>query len=184
MFNLKNHFTVKDIALIALLTALSVGGSYALIGLPNINLMDIVVFVTSFVFGIPIGVAVSILSWSIYGIINPLGFVLPIWISTIIGESLFGFVGGILGMINPNPKQTLRFSLEMGLWGLGLTIIYDLFTNIVFAYVFNVPIIASIVSGWFFPPWFGILHGVSNLILFSSAVYPLSKAIRITRGGE
>ena len=107
MFNLNNHFTVKDIALIALLTALSVGGSYALIGLPNINLMDIVVFVTSFVFGIPIGVAVSILSWSIYGIINPLGFVLPIWISTIIGESLFGFVGGILGMINPNPKQTL-----------------------------------------------------------------------------
>ena len=85
MFNLHNNLTVKDIALITLLTALSVGGSYALIGLPNINLMDIVVFVTSFVFGTPIGVAVGILSWSIYGFINPLGFILPIWLATVIG---------------------------------------------------------------------------------------------------
>lgn len=182
------RLTVRDLSLITVLTALCVGWSYALIGLPNINIMDLVVFVTGFVFGIPIGLTTGVLAWAVYGAINPLGFNLPVWLSTMAGEAIFGIAGGILGrIINKTPQRdfkVFRFSLEMGLWGLILTMTYDLFTNIVFAVSFNVPIVAAIISGWFIPPWFGILHEASNLILFFSAVYPLTKAIRNLRGGE
>ena len=188
MFVQPSRVIVRDISIIAVLTALCVGWSYALAALPNINIMDLVVFVAGFIFGAPIGVATGVLAWIVYGTINPFGFNLPIWLSTVAGEAIFGVVGGILGRINY--KNTIkdfkifRFSLEMGLWGLILTIIYDLFTNIVFAVSFKVPITAAIVTGWFIPPWFGILHEASNLILFFFAVYPLTKAIRHVRGGD
>ena len=70
------------------------------------------------------------------------------------------------------------FSIKMGLACLMLTFIYDLFTNIIFALTFKLPIITTIIAGWVIPPWFGILHEVSNLILFFSTVYPLIRIIR------
>ena len=185
---LHSHLTVKDISLITVLTALCVGGNYVLVGLPNIKIVDVVVFITGFMFGASIGATTGALVWIVYGAINPFGFSFPIWLSTMVGETIFGVVGGILSRINYKTSEKafniFRFSLEMGLWGLILTIIYDLFTNIVFAVVFNVSIVAAIVMGWFIPPWFGILHEVSNLVLFFFAVYPLTKIIRTFRGDD
>ena len=179
------HLTVRDISLISVLTALCVGGSYALIGLPNIKVMDLIVFVTGFVFGISIGATTGALAWIVYGTINPFGFSFPVWLSTIIGEAVFGIVGGIIGRINyQTPEKTFnifRFSLEVGLWGLILTLIYDLFTNLIFATVFKIRVVDAIVIGWLIPPWFGILHEVSNFALFFFAVYPLIKIIRTLR---
>ena len=71
------HSTVRDISLITVLTALCVGGNYALIGLPNIKVMDLVVFVSGFVFGTFIGATTGILAWTLYGVINPLASVSP-----------------------------------------------------------------------------------------------------------
>jgi hypothetical protein len=180
--------TARDLCVIAVLTALCVGVSYALIGLPNVNVMDLVVFVTGFVFGAPIGVATGVLAWFVYGAINPLGFNIPIWMATMAGEAAFGVVGGVLGRMSHQdagkPVNAFRFSCEMALWGLIVTVIYDLFTNLVYAFAFQVPVVAAIVAGWFLPPWFGILHGVSNLLLFFSAVYPLTKTIGTLRGGD
>ena len=183
MLILQPRGTIKDLSLITVLTALCVGGSYALIGIPNVNVMDVVVFVTGFAFGIPIGVSVGVLTWAVYGAINPLGYSLPIWITTMLTQSLFGLTGGLVGRGTPSSMKG-HFSLEMGLWGLLLTIIYDLITNLAFAAVFNVPVLAAIVSGWLIPPWFGILHEVSNFLLFSLAVYPLTRAIQTMRGGD
>jgi hypothetical protein len=182
------HLTVRDISLITVLTALCVGGNYALIGLPNIKIMDLVVFITGFIFGASIGATTGALVWMVYGAINPFGFSFPVWLSTMVGEAVFGIVGGILGRISYKTAEknfnVFRFSLEMGLWGLVLTIIYDLFTNIVFTVVFDVPLVTAIVVGWFIPPFFGILHEASNFILFFSVVYPSTKVIRTFTGGD
>ncbi len=179
------RLATKDTCLIALLTAACVGGSYALIGLPNIKFMDLTVFAVGFVYGKSVGVVTGMLTWLVYGTINPFGFSLPEWLSTMTGEAIFGIVGGILGKLNyENLDKThaFRFSLEMSLWGLVLTIIYDLFTNMVFAITYKVPIEAAIVTGWLIPPWFGFLHEVSNLLFFLIAVNPLIRAIRKVRG--
>jgi len=179
------RLTVRDVSIITVLTALCVAGNYALVGLPNIKVMDLVVFVAGFAFGVSVGATIGGLAWIVYGAINPFGFSLPVWLSTIVGETMFGIAGGILGRISYKTSEKnfniFRFSFEMGLWGLIITIIYDLFTNTVFAITFNVPIVAAIVTGWLIPPWFGILHEAGNFILFSSAVYPLTRVIGTLR---
>ena len=157
-----------------------------MIGLPNISLSDIIVFTTGFHFGSLAGAATGILTWMVYGAINPFGFSFPIWMATMAGEAIFGFVGGILGrsaLEEPEGEScNLNYNLEMALWGFLLTLIYDLLTNIVYAITFGMPILLALATGWMAPPWFGPLHEGSNAILFFLGVGPLSKAINGIKG--
>ena len=104
-----------------------------------------------------------------------------------IGEAIFGIVGGLIGRFSYKKLENsfnFKFRLELSLWGLILTITYDLLTNIVFALTFKVPIVAAIATGWLIPPFFGFMHEGSNVLLFFVAVPPLISAIRRIRGGE
>ena len=173
---LQTKIVAKKIALIVALTALCVSTSYIMSAVPNINLMDLLVFVTGFSFGSYVGASVAMLSWIVYGVINPLGFNIVILISCIIGEMIFGVVGGIIRNSAKLDKPN-NLHIEFGILGLVLSTTYDLITNTVYARIFNLPIITAIVSGWLLPPWFGIIHEVSNLILFSVIALPLVKAM-------
>ena len=173
---LQTRSVARKIALIVVLTALCVSTNYVMSVVPNINLMDLLVFVTGFSFGAFEGASVATLSWVVYGIINPLGSNIVILISCIIGETIFGVVGGAMSK-SRNVHRLSNLNMEFGILGLVLSITYDLITNIVYAKIFNLPIASAIVSGWLLPPWFGITHEVSNLILFSIVALPLVKAM-------
>ena len=173
---------IRNICLIAILTAASIGSNYALIGLPNVSLMDLIVFVTGVSFGVFTGAATGILTWMVYGILNPFGFSFPIWVATMMGEAVFGIVGGFLS--KKASGEFYHSNLEMALWGFILTFIYDLFTNVVYAVTFGVPIFYALATGWLVPPWFGILHEGSNMVLFLLATNPLIRAINSIKGGE
>lgn len=180
--------TRRNICLIAILTAASIGSNYALIGLPNISLMDLIVFVTGFRFGVFAGAATGILTWMIYGTLNPFGFSFPMWVATMMGEAVFGIVGGFLGKNASGEfwggSYHSNYNFEIALWGFILTFTYDLFTNVVYAATFGVPIFFALATGWLVPPWFGILHEGSNTILFLLATNPLIRAINSIKGGE
>ena len=173
---LQTGSSAKKLALIVALTALCVSTNYMMSAVPNINLMDLLVFVTGFSFGAFAGASVATLSWMVYGVINPLGSNIIILVSCIIGEMIFGVVGGVIGK-SIKLHRSRNLHIEFGLLGLVLSTTYDLITNMVYAKVFNLPIITAIVSGWLLPPWFGIIHEVSNLILFSVVALPLVKAM-------
>lgn len=64
--------------------------------LPNIKLMDALVFTASFLFGFEVGVGVSTLSWLVYGFVNLYGHAGPILVFLIIGESFYAVEGSIL----------------------------------------------------------------------------------------
>ncbi|MGA9387273.1 MAG: hypothetical protein WBV70_00410, partial [Candidatus Bathyarchaeia archaeon] len=53
--------TVK-IALIATFCALAIGTDYALVGVPNVKLMDLIVFLGGFLFGSVVGSSIGIVS--------------------------------------------------------------------------------------------------------------------------
>jgi len=173
---LQTRSVAKKIALIAALTALCTSTNYIMSAIPNINLMDLLVFVTGFSFGTFVGASVAILSWVVYGVINPLGFNIVILASCIIGETIFGVIGGVIRNWT-RLERPGNLCIEFGVLGLVLSTTYDLITNIVYARIFNLPTITAIVSGWLLPPWFGIIHEVSNLILFSIIALPLVKAM-------
>jgi uncharacterized membrane protein len=186
MFILPPKLTVRDISVICILTAVCIASNYALVGLPNVKIMDITVFASGYVFGSLVGAIIGALSWVIYGFINPFGFNLPIWLATIVSEALFGLIGGWISSVRKNKpvNEVFKFNFEMALWGFTLTIVYDLFTNIMFAYSFGISLTYALVSGWLIPPWFSIMHELSNTVLFFIAVYPLIKAIERAKGSD
>ena len=174
--------TTLKIAIIATLVALSIATNYVLIGVSNIKLMDFIVFVGGFCFGSLTGASVGVLSWLIYGALNPYGFVPQVWLATMFAESIYGVVGGFIGKVLASTnfrEQHLRLSIFFVTMGFLPTVLYDLITNIVYAYSFNVPIIAAIFAG---AP-FTVLHEVANAAIFGVCSVPMIMALGKLSGG-
>jgi len=183
----------SKIAVIAILAALSIGTNYAMISLFNVKLMDFIVFVGGFCFGPFVGVLIGIISWAVYGTLNPMGFVLPIWVSTMLSEAIYGVAGGLVRKavtsheVGESGNYSIGTYIFFGTVGMFLTFTYDVITNIVFGYfayfghVTWWTIVASIVSG--FVP-FGLVHVASNAAFFGIGCVPTIRAIMNVVGGE
>ncbi len=177
----------KKLAVIATLTAISVGTNYAMIYLFNIKLMDLIVFVGGFCFGPIAGASIGITSWAVYGSVNPYGFSLPIWVSTMLSESIYGVAGGFarkaFNLNKAGQLENHRFStcIFFGTLGMLLTFAYDIITNVVFGYISGWSILFAIIMG-FIP--FGLVHVVSNAFFFGLGCTPAIRAVSKVTGGE
>ncbi|MFW6117322.1 MAG: ECF transporter S component [Thermoproteota archaeon] len=174
---------IHKIALISTLVALCVATNYALVEIPNVKAMDFIVFVGGFCFGPLVGGLIGIFSWAVYGVLNPYGFQLPIWLATMFGESIYGLVGGFLGkklISTDNGVQKTKISFLFGVVAFLFTTLYDLFANFVYALTYGMPILAAIVLG---TP-FTILHQLSNTAIFVVGSFPVIVAIKKSLGGE
>ncbi len=164
----------KKAALLSILTAASIATNYLLVGIVNVKLMDLLVFTSGYVFGMRFGATVAILSWIVYGTLNPYGFSFPILLATITGEMIYGLCGGYIRKFIKIPetngwKPDVRFAVL----GFLLSFCYDVYTNIVSALVAGVPLMVAMVAG--IP--FALLHEVSNAAFFMFGLPPLTIAI-------
>jgi hypothetical protein len=163
--------TVK-ITIIVTFCALSIATNYALIGVANVKVMDLIVFVAGFLFGIVIGSLIGIFSWLIYGAINPFGFIAQIWLTTMLAESVYGITGGVLrkalGSTNLG-NQRFRLSILFATMGFLPTVLYDIITNIVYASSFQIPLVVAIFAG---AP-LTLLHEVANAAIFGVCSVPI-----------
>jgi uncharacterized membrane protein len=177
------YMRAAKVALIITFIALSIATNYVLVVLPNLVVMDFIVFLGGFCFGPVIGALIGILSWALYGIINPYGFVPSVWVATMLSESIYGIIGGLLGRslysINLE-EQRLKSSILFGSFGLIITLGYDIITNIVYALTFNVSILVSFLT---LVP-FAILHEISNAAIFGIGSVPLIRAVKKVVGSE
>jgi len=174
---------VRRVAIVATLVALCIATNYVLVSVPNVKVMDFLVFIGGFCFGPFTGALIGILTWAVYGTINPYGFVPQVWLATMFFESIYGLVGGLLGRSLVSTSfdgQHLRLSVFFGIMGCFLTLIYDSIVNVVYALVFSVPIIAALVLG---TP-FLVLHIVSNAFIFAGGSIPLIRVIRKMLGDQ
>ena len=174
---------VLKVSIISILVALCVATNYALVGVYNVKVMDFIVFVGGFCFGPIAGALVGILSWAVYGVINPYGFVPQIWLATMFSEPIYGLLGGLLsrklGSTDFNETH-LQLSVVFGVSGFISTLVYDLITNVVYALTFDIPIVVAIILG---TP-FTVLHQVSNAAIFVVGSVPLIIAVRNSLGVE
>ena len=170
--------TTKRAAMVAVLTAACVASNYALIGVVNVKFMDLIVFVAGFSLGPIVGASVGVLTWLVYGSINPYGFSLPILLITSAGESLYGIVGGFLGRGSERIFNRVSDSAKFAVIGFLLTFVYDLVTNVVSGVSVGIPIPVALVTG--IP--FAIVHEASNAAFFFIGASPLIMAVdRIIR---
>lgn len=171
------------IAVVATFVALSVATNYAMIGIHNVKVMDFIVFVGGFCFGPIVGVSIGVLSWLIYGVLNPYGFVPQVWLATMLAESIYGIFGGILGKSLGATNfhgQHLKLSIFFATMGFLPTVLYDLITNVAYAYSFDIPIIPAIFAG---AP-FTVLHEVANAAIFGFCSVPMIIAFERLLGGR
>jgi len=175
------------LAIITVLVAFSISTNYAMISLSNVKLMDLIVFIGGFCFGPLVGMSIGVISWAVYGTLNPLGFSLPIWLSTMFSEAIYGVAGAAIRKgINQEEfsefgKERVNAGIFFGILGMLLTFAYDIITNIVFGYVSGWNILFALIVG--LVP-FGLVHMLSNALFFGIGCVPAIKAIFKVVGGE
>ncbi len=167
--------------LVAVASALAIATNYLLLPVENVKLMDLIVFIVGYLAGPFAGAFTGILTWSVYGPINPNGFSLPVWIATMLGESLYGIVGGIFGRrfsLSVVNGTRFRANAVLGAAALGVTFVYDIFTTLVHAWVFGVPLNSGAFVFYLAVsvPFF-VAHEASNLLLFALIAVPVIRPL-------
>jgi len=163
------------VALIAILAALAIGGNYALSAIPNVELSSVMVFLSGILFGPVIGGLVGFIAMIIYQFWNPWGaFIPPIGLAVIGCTFFIGIVGGILGKaLKRLDYSDSRWFLLPAMFGILLTLFYDLVTTFMYSLTFGVPFSVAIITG--LP--FMMVHVGSNAILFGLLAQPITRAV-------
>ena len=83
----------QSLAVITVFTALAVGSDFALAGVPNVKLVDTLVFLAAYVFGFRVGASVGVLSELIWAYLSPWGAPGAIAPFLILGEVVYAIAG-------------------------------------------------------------------------------------------
>jgi uncharacterized membrane protein len=165
------------IALVAVFTALSLATNYAMIDIPNVKLMDALIFTSAFLFGLRVGLGTAISTWTVYGFINPYGQDdLTLLVFLIAGECFYAIAGALLNRIPAvhdvlnNDRPIGRMSLIFGFVGFQATFAYDILTNFG-SWVFKTTsLYQALLIGTITGVPFAVIHELSNIIFFATVV--------------
>jgi hypothetical protein len=194
--------------IVAVFTALSLATNYALIGFQNVKLMDTLVFIVAFLFGIRLGIGVAVSTWLVYGLVNPNGVDGPIILSfLILGECFYALGGAILsrtsagqelsgarptddssritgraGVLRRLGRRIRRLnptrSLVFALVGLQATFGYDLLTNFASWLFLTTSLYQAFIIGNIIGVPFSVAHEGSNTIFFATVAPAVIVAAR------
>ncbi len=171
-----SHVSIK-VARVAVFAALSLGTNYAMIGVPNVKVMDALVFIAGFLFGLEVGVGTAAVTWLVYGFVNPYGqagfFLLGF---LVLGESLYAIAGaglrraGIVRELLSHGGAYGRLSYIFSIVGLVATFGYDVLTNFA-SYLFLVgSLYQALLIGMITGAPFALVHEMSNIVFFATVV--------------
>lgn len=165
----------------ALFVSTALATNYALIWIPNVKLMDAIIMLTSYAFGLFYGILAAVSIWAIYGSLNPYGFNFLTFFIVISGEMFYVLFGLILRKILPFKISSKIIDGKLtivSLFALISTILYDLYTNALVGIIWYNSAMMGILT-MNFPYPFGIFHEISNLIIIpvviSSGVFLMRK---------
>ena len=162
------------IALISMFSALAVVLGYVLVGIPNVELFTLMIFLGGFIMGYKEGVIIGLLSSCIFVFFNPYGVSpLPLLIYQIIHYGLVGLAGALTQRFLQNkeyfkPKEDLyigRIILLFAFIGAIITIAFDLLATLIGAIIIYGDLnsfIPYFLSGIFFTT----VHEIGNTLGF------------------
>lgn len=168
--------SIIKMAVVSVFTAMSLSTNYLMIDAPNIKLMDSLIFIAGFLFGLDVGVATAVSVWLVYGFVNPYGqdgIVLLLFL--IVGECFYAIAGAVLR----RTTRPSRMFANWGFWhsvtvfgGLGLliTFAYDALTNFATYLFLANSLYQAFLIGLITGAPFAILHELSNMFFFATIV--------------
>jgi hypothetical protein len=154
---------IRDLVLCATFVALAVALGFALVHLPNVELISLVVFFSGYFLGSRRGLLIGFLSMSLFTTFNPMGLpVVPVAMAQIGSMAVIGLMGGLFqGWVCRGFAW-----IKLAIIGLACTFFYDLSTNVALA--LSLGLISKMFSVLAAGLAFCILHMVSNLIVFAA----------------
>jgi hypothetical protein len=159
----------------AVFTALALATNYALIGIPNVKIMDTLVFIAAFFFGLRLGISVAVSIWLVYGFVNPYGVDTFLMLSFLmIGECFYALAGFALKRsfvardLVKGTKEYQRVSITFGLVGLLATFAYDILTNFGSWVLGTSSLYQAFVIGNIIGSPFSVAHEASNVVFFAT----------------
>ena len=154
----------RDLALCSTFVALAVALGFALVHIPNVELMTLIVFFSGYLQGPRRGGLIGFIAMSIFTTFNPMGVPFaPVALAQIAGMAIIGFAAGLTKKwLGRGPVW-----IKLGVLGLACTLFYDLTTNAAMAFSSGMlsRLFAVLIAGL----TFSILHMVSNMLIFAVA---------------
>ncbi len=149
----------------ALLTALVFVAGQALAGVPNVELVTVLVFVAGYLLGPALGAVVGAAGMGAHSLLNVMGAVAPpVWVAQFVCYAVVGLVGGMLGPVLARMRRRGLASVLAAATGAALALFYQLVINAVTFFVFS-----SGVSVWVYV-WGGIAFGAVQ-VAWNTAVF-------------
>lgn len=167
--------------LAGLLVALTIAAGYSLAGVPNVELVTLLIFVSGFLLGPVVGPIVGAVSWGLYSALNPMGAALPpVLAAQVVGGAVVGLAGGLVGpAILKLPGRWAGMTL-CGVTGLVLTLFYQFAVNTAAFFTFVDAEDRALRAFWAFIVAgiaFTLLHLVWNTAVFLLALRPLMSVL-------
>ena len=170
----------RDITKTGMCIALAVASGYALLHVPNVELITSITFLSGYSLGCARGCAVGAASMFLFSLFNPLGApFIPVFIAQILFMSVAGLAGGIWRRWTEGRASRILSLVGLAGCGLLLTLFYDVGTNLGFALGAGLVSQALGVIGAGLV--FSLIHLVSNTILFATLVPVAARMIRAQR---
>ena len=163
------------IMITAVFTALALATNYALIGIPNVKIMDTLVFIAAYFFGLRLGIGVAVSIWPVYGFVNPYGVDSFLMLAFLmIGECFYALAGYGLRtrFVSRQPirgtNEYQQLVIAFGLAGLLATFSYDALTNFG-SWIFRTgSLYRDFIVGNIVGAPFSLAHEASNVIFFAT----------------
>ena len=166
--------SLRRMIMTSLFAALAAALGFALVEIPNVELVTFTVFMAGVLLGVRSGMLVGLIGEGLFSGLNPLGSGLaipPLFLAQILSFALIGFVGGLVGRWVPK----LPFWL-IGVIGVILTLLYEIAETLATLMVFGVGeqgLFAYLLLGI---PW-TVTHLVVNFMLFALLTRPVLKLL-------
>jgi hypothetical protein len=163
-------------AVTGMMSALALAGNYALAPIPNVELSTTIFFLTAYTFGSTMAASCVLIVAVVYGTVNPWGGAVPlILFAQIVGWLFTVVVGTLMRVGNSHGSSTGSRWPAMALAGLVTTSVFDITTNMAYAWTFDIPFLTAVLFGLHFM----LIHVISNALLFALVIERLDRSIRL-----
>jgi hypothetical protein len=152
----------RSAAGVGALAALAVAGGFFLAGVPNVEVITLIVFASGWLIGVRAGAAVGVIGMLVFTIANPYGAAVPLLAGA--QAACMGLAGACGGMWARTAGPAAAAPVALGLMGALLTLVYDLTTNVAIGVSFS-QVRPTLIAG--LP--FAIIHVLGNSLIFALA---------------
>jgi hypothetical protein len=151
---------LQNIAFAGIWVAITIGLSYILMLVPNVEVQMVMAFVIGRLMGLRMGAPSAVAAMGFFSVLHPMGMpVLPVLLAQLLGIFISALAGHLLKFKLPIEKKLL-----WGATGVIITLIYDILTNLAtfFTFAAKETFMIFLISGLVF----SAIHFISNAMIF------------------